>query len=120
VLLYFMLCGFHPFESISSKQLHNSILAEEYTLPSDLSKDAAYLIRGLLTKNPSDRLTLPEVVSCPWLNLTPPYNPPSQRLDESLLDQMIHEMGCEREFLVLSVKNRRLCNISTTYHLMRK
>jgi hypothetical protein len=29
-------------------------------------------------------------------------------------------MGYEREFLVLSVKNRRLCNIATTYYLLKK
>ena len=57
VLLYFMLCGYHPFESLSVRKLQKSVQSADFVMPSGISLNAKGLIQGLLTTNPNLRMT---------------------------------------------------------------
>ena len=70
VLLYAMLCGTVPFKAPTLEELHKLILAGEYHLPEELSKDARDLIKGMIKLDPDLRLTIPQILSHTWLKET--------------------------------------------------
>jgi len=71
VILYILLCGFPPFYHESTAQLYKQIKRGEYDFPdpywTDISPAAKDLVRGLLTVDPSKRLTGPQVLQHPWI-----------------------------------------------------
>eukprot|EP00043_Microstomoeca_roanoka_P030322 m.25866 g.25866 ORF g.25866 m.25866 type:complete len:536 (-) comp9939_c0_seq1:303-1910(-) len=56
VLMYEMLAGQPPFDGATEEDLFLSILHNEVIFPVWLTKDAVHMIRGLLTKDPLQRL----------------------------------------------------------------
>lgn len=57
------MCGNPPFETLDLKETYKCIKEVRYHLPSTLSPAAQKLISGILQKNPSDRLTLDQILS---------------------------------------------------------
>ena len=57
VLLYFMICGYHPFESLSVRKFQKAVQSADFTMPNSISVNAKGLIQGLLTVNPNLRMT---------------------------------------------------------------
>lgn len=60
---YTLLCGSPPFETLDLKETYKCIKEVRYDLPSSLSPAAQKLISGILQKNPSDRLTLDQILT---------------------------------------------------------
>jgi serine/threonine protein kinase len=58
VVLYAMLFGAVPFKANNMTELQKVIIAANYTLGDSISKEAANLLKGLLEKDPSKRITL--------------------------------------------------------------
>ncbi|XP_065833095.1 protein kinase C-like 1B isoform X2 [Oscarella lobularis] len=56
VLMYEMMAGQPPFEADNEEDLFDSIINDDVLYPVWLSKEAASIIRGFLTKSPSRRL----------------------------------------------------------------
>lgn len=93
IFIYDCLCGQPPFSplhergKLTRKRLHDRILKCKYKLPAYLSPQCHSLLRRLLTKDPSKRLTDPEEIRAhPWFQdvdwdavrrkeLTPPILP---------------------------------------------
>ena len=67
VSLYLMLSGNIPFNKTSKHSLQEDILNSTYPPITGISNEADDLLRGLLDKNPSTRLTVDEVLVHPWL-----------------------------------------------------
>jgi len=67
VVLFAMLYGTVPFKAASMEELHSLILRGCYTLKEDISQEARDMLRGLLEINPHKRLTIPEILTHPWL-----------------------------------------------------
>ena len=67
VSLYLMLSGNIPFNKTSKHTLQEDILNSTYPPITGISNEADDLLRGLLDKNPSTRLTVDEVLVHPWL-----------------------------------------------------
>ncbi|KAJ1306641.1 hypothetical protein OPQ81_007636 [Rhizoctonia solani] len=67
VILYVMLCGRLPFEDEHVPALFRKITEGIYHLPNYLSRDAQELIRGMLAVDPVKRLTVPEILTTPWV-----------------------------------------------------
>lgn len=57
------MCGNPPFETLDLKETYKCIKEVRYNLPSTLSPAAQKLISGILQKNPSDRLTLDQILN---------------------------------------------------------
>ena len=70
VLLFAMLCGTVPFKAPTLEELHKLILAGDFTIPSELSQGAKDLINGMITLEPSSRLTIPQILGHSWLKET--------------------------------------------------
>lgn len=71
VILYILLGGYPPFYDDNQKHLFRKIIRADYEFHPDrwgyVSEEAKDLIRGLLTLNPHDRLTVEQALSHPWL-----------------------------------------------------
>ncbi len=67
VLLYAVLCATIPFKAQNMKELLKVINSTTVTFPVSLSENAKDLVRGLLTINPYDRLSIPEILAHPWM-----------------------------------------------------
>ena len=61
VSLYQMIHGKYPFNGKTIVELNNEILNSEPEYKKELSKSAIELFKGILNKNPDQRLTLPEI-----------------------------------------------------------
>jgi serine/threonine protein kinase len=73
-----MLYGNVPFKGIDMKELHKQIMDADFTLKDEISTgntfllfifnlEAQELIKGLLTRNPKQRMTISQVLKHPWL-----------------------------------------------------
>ena len=67
VLLYAILCGSVPFKKGNIKDLRFAISEGKLLYPIKLSAEVRDLIKKLLIIEPTDRLSLPEVLEHPWL-----------------------------------------------------
>ena len=62
-MLYTLLVGKPPFDTIGVKNTLNRVISAEYEMPEHLSSEAKHLIRSLLQKNPKDRLPLDSMLT---------------------------------------------------------
>ncbi|KAI8342387.1 kinase-like domain-containing protein [Chlamydoabsidia padenii] len=56
VLLYEMMTGLPPFYDENTNEMYRKILQDKLRFPDDISDDAQSLLRGLLTRDPEERL----------------------------------------------------------------
>ncbi|KAM6948604.1 serine/threonine-protein kinase PLK3 [Aplochiton taeniatus] len=78
-VMYTLMCGNPPFETLDLKETYKCIKDVRYSLPSTLSPTAQKLISGILQKNPADRLTLDQILNHEFFTkgFTPDKLPPS-------------------------------------------
>ncbi|MBN3325389.1 PLK3 kinase, partial [Atractosteus spatula] len=78
-VMYTLLCGNPPFETLDLKETYRCIKEVKYTLPPSLSPAAQKLISGILQHNPCDRLTLDQILNHEFFTkgFTPDKLPPS-------------------------------------------
>ncbi|XP_006634787.1 serine/threonine-protein kinase PLK3 [Lepisosteus oculatus] len=78
-VMYTLLCGNPPFETLDLKETYRCIKEVKYTLPPSLSPAAQKLISGVLQRNPCDRLTLDQILNHEFFTkgFTPDKLPPS-------------------------------------------
>lgn len=78
-VIYTLLCGNPPFETLDLKETYKCIKEVRYSLPPSLSPAAQKLISAVLQKNPSDRLTLDQILVHEYFSkgFTPDKLPPS-------------------------------------------
>ncbi|KAL2144377.1 hypothetical protein VTI28DRAFT_9201 [Corynascus sepedonium] len=67
VILYALLCGELPFDDDDDTITRNKILNDEPNYPDHIPPDALSLLKGLLSKRPLLRPTLPDILSHPFL-----------------------------------------------------
>ncbi|GMT22040.1 hypothetical protein PFISCL1PPCAC_13337, partial [Pristionchus fissidentatus] len=68
VLLYALLCGSLPFEDDNIQGLYRKIMKGNYPVPDFLSECSKQLLSKMLKVEPSQRLTVKELLEHPWLN----------------------------------------------------
>ncbi len=75
VIMYILLCGYPPFYSIHgsnmSAGMKRKIKAGEYKFDEtdwqDVSEEAKLTIKRMLTVDPTQRITIGEILNCSWL-----------------------------------------------------
>lgn len=67
VILYTMLAGRYPFSDMEHSLLFAKISRGHFTIPECLSSRARCLIRSLLRRDPSERITSEDILYHPWL-----------------------------------------------------
>lgn len=75
VMLYTLLVGRYPFHDSDPSALFSKIRRGQFCIPEHVSPKARCLIRSLLRREPSERLTAPEILLHPWFEyvLEPGY-----------------------------------------------
>uniref|UniRef100_A0A8C2IYP6 polo kinase n=1 Tax=Cyprinus carpio TaxID=7962 RepID=A0A8C2IYP6_CYPCA len=78
-VMYTLLCGNPPFETLDLKETYKCIKEVRYSLPQSLTPSAQKLISAVLQKDPSDRLTLDQILAHEYFtkSFTPEKLPPS-------------------------------------------
>ncbi len=66
VILFALVCGYLPFEDSNTAALYKKILSADYTTPKFISEHVADLISGMLTTDPTERLTARAIKQHPW------------------------------------------------------
>ena len=67
VLLASLLSGSYPFQGPIIPEIFKRISEAQFSLPKTISLSAQYLIRSLLQKSPSERLTASEILKHSWM-----------------------------------------------------
>ena len=67
VMLYTMIIGRYPFHDTEPSALFGKIRRGQYSLPDILSSGAKCLIRNMLRRDPSQRLSAEDCLLHPWL-----------------------------------------------------
>lgn len=67
IVLYAMLCASVPFKAPNLDELYNVIKTTPLSFPSDLSEEAQDIVCRLLNIDPYERLSIPEILSHPWM-----------------------------------------------------
>lgn len=67
VVLYAILYGTVPFRANNMTELQKMIKSANYTLADGISKQAKNLLKRLLEKDPSQRITIAQIKAHPWL-----------------------------------------------------
>jgi serine/threonine protein kinase len=69
ILCYEFLFGKTPFEGIDRKSTYKNIVKSDIKFPEKVSADAIDIIRGMLNKDPSKRLSLDEILNHRWIKI---------------------------------------------------
>ncbi|KAH0500665.1 Sperm motility kinase 2B [Microtus ochrogaster] len=77
VVLYFMVVGKVPFDSVNTRELRRQVVAGKYTVPSNLSEELQDLLSHIMTVNPKFR---PTVTERKKLEIQPEGLPATQKL----------------------------------------
>eukprot|EP00826_Nyctotherus_ovalis_P005296 TRINITY_DN11192_c0_g1_i4.p1 TRINITY_DN11192_c0_g1~~TRINITY_DN11192_c0_g1_i4.p1 ORF type:complete len:571 (-),score=48.12 TRINITY_DN11192_c0_g1_i4:206-1918(-) len=123
VILFALLSGYLPFDDQNTSNLYKKILACEYKIPTFISPAAADILRGILTKDPSKRLTLDDVKSHPWLLPCPVlrqgviFGIHRVPVEPMILEQM-GKYGFSAENVRKHVETNKHNFITTTYYLL--
>lgn len=123
VILFALVCGYLPFEDQSHADLYKKILNAEYEMPNFVSKDVADLISGMLTTDPTQRMTLDAIRQHVWYRQIPEASI-RDTLDTSVLDEEILEQldtyGFQRDYAVKCLQTNKHNHVTTTYYLLKE
>ncbi|KAJ4474351.1 Pkinase-domain-containing protein [Lentinula aciculospora] len=75
VILYVLLTGMLPFDDDDEQIMRDKVILGEFEDPEWLSTDARDLVQNILQKEPSKRLTIPQILEHPWFTSNTPHNP---------------------------------------------
>lgn len=68
IILFAMVTGQLPWTKKQQKQLFEQIKNADYKIPTYLTAECQDLIKGLMNKNPEERLTAQQVLEHPWMS----------------------------------------------------
>jgi len=86
VILYTMLVGRYPFNDSEHASLFAKISRGHFVVPECLSSRAKCLIRSLLRREPSERLTAEDVLIHPWITREERYSSANSHQDQLVPD----------------------------------
>ena len=125
-----MLVGRLPFDDESIPNLFQKINSGVFVIPSFLTQGAADLLKKMLVVDPLKRINIKEIRESEWFQVNLPdylstlpavqaFN--SEILDEFAIDQLVHKLHVEKQFLVNALKGDDESNhpVTVAYQLVR-
>ncbi|XP_070604396.1 tribbles homolog 1 [Erythrolamprus reginae] len=93
VMLYTLLVGRYPFHDSDPTALFSKIRRGQFCIPDHVSPKARCLIRSLLRREPSERLTAPEILLHPWFGavLESGYAEQDVRISDQVVPEQLKE-----------------------------
>ncbi|KAI9283156.1 kinase-like domain-containing protein [Sporodiniella umbellata] len=89
VILFALLTGHLPFDDENIRQLLRKVKSGKYSMPDSISPKAQDLIQRILVVDPSQRLTMKQIMRHPWFTETEPANLPILPLPPTDIGQPI-------------------------------
>ena len=127
IVLYAMLCGNLPFEEADNEKLYKKITAGKFKTPNFLSDSAKDFLHRILTTDPKNRITIPQMKKHPWFNLINPklnmtegllLNKVIVPIDENIIYKMVHDYKFNGEEVRTNLLLNNHNHITTTYFLI--
>lgn len=123
-----MLCGCLPFDEESKTALYEKILACKFPIPKYISSKAADLLKRILTRDVTKRLSIEEILKHPWCNKVNSgsyHASPDLKFSENNLDtETLNIVQKKYNIPIQSLKIMILDNIhneyTTMYYLLAK
>lgn len=118
VVLYTLASGSLPFEDANLSALYQKILSGKFQIPVHFSTELTELIGNILQIDPSNRVSVREILNFPWLRTYPAasLSLPST-IDEDLLAQL-ETLGLGREQVTAAVQGNKHNQAGTAYYLL--
>ncbi|KAJ3230623.1 Map microtubule affinity-regulating kinase [Chytriomyces hyalinus] len=68
VVLFVMICGYHPFDNQNVRKMYSSIVTAKYVFPEthQISDEAKSILSAIFKTKPSERATLQQLRNHPW------------------------------------------------------
>lgn len=66
-----MLYGTVPFKASNMSELQKQIIKVQTTFKDEISSEAISLLKSILERDPSKRLSIPEILRHPWMKDVP-------------------------------------------------
>lgn len=124
VILFALVCGYLPFEDENQSVLYNQILAARYELPDYTSPVFNDLVSRILVVDPTQRITLPQILEHRWFKPLPLISPRvivdhagDIKLDEELLGQF-RQWNVSRDYAEKCLRLRKHNYVTTIYFLL--
>lgn len=67
IILYVMVTGRFPFDDCNLQRLAHMIIKKDPMYPLEMSPELINLLKGMLMKEPKDRLTIEDIYQHPWI-----------------------------------------------------
>ena len=127
-----MLCGKIPFKASNITDLHSLILSGTFDIPNDVSDYAKNLLSRMIVVEPTNRLTLEEILKHPWFLVKnskiidkshPQFCPKIlkensvEEIKQSAVNSLV-ELGFSYDFVVRSLKNNEMNHATASYYLI--
>lgn len=125
IILYFMLCGHHPFEGSTHSELYKKIKNGKFNIPKHVSREGKDLLNSILVTNPKKRFKISQIKAHPWFNLIDTKNNLSSGInlktiifpiDEDIINRM-ESFGYNKQKVRAELYSNELGNSSITYNL---
>lgn len=132
IVLYTMVCGKIPFKATSVKELHKVILLGEFEIPDEISEYGKNLMKSMIIVEPTDRISLPEVLKHPWFSTKnyheidrtlPNFYPKilkensSEEIKEHTVN-LITEFGFSYDYVIKSLVANEMNHATAMYYLL--
>lgn len=130
ILLYFMITGVMPFRAETVGKLKKCIIEGVFTIPSYVSEDCQFIIKGILKRAPKERLTIEAVERSTWLEgqefaqglhdyETCPHSAlTSSGSDEKETTQILHDLGVTDKVIKSSKPEEVRSSITGVYRII--
>ncbi|XP_032758510.1 sperm motility kinase X-like [Rattus rattus] len=123
VLLHYLVIGFLPFREKGFSKIKYEILSWSGCIPYYLSPDLHNALKRLMTKDPTKRPSIKEILAHPWLchnqdSLSCSYEIPRQ--PEPNIAFSMYLMGCNIQELRNALRKRIYNQVMATYLLIKK
>jgi len=105
VLLYAMLTANVPFKAKNMEELLEVIKTKRVAFPIKISEYAMDLIRSLLKLNPTERLSIPEILNHPWMQGD------NEEFCENNSSVYVNSKDCKDENIVPSINTVNMKNL---------
>lgn len=133
VLLYALLCGCFPFRAKSYPDLYRRIARGTFSIPDELSSPVRDLLTQLLMVDPYARISAPNVLKHPWLQIQAANVPdmvklqketpiliserPADDIDDGVINELA-DFGIEKDDVVRQVMSKTHSSLATFYYLL--
>ena len=108
VVLYFMICGYLPFQDADNDKLFKKIIQGKFTIPMHVSIQGRELLYKLINVNPKKRINIAQIKNHPWIRLYTNQN-----------DVFIFNTGLNLEKFVIPIDEEIVDELYIKYNLSK-